>query len=276
MPKRSFSVYIKQTIQTVQQGGKPLLQILLGGQLCMILISIICQQANPFNSNPDTHPFLYIIWALGTLVLSILMMVSCLFILKNAQEGFILTWKEALKRAAERFWPVLGASLVYLILLWVIFFLLAAVVLAVMVVIYTVSPATNILFGLIAAAATLWVGVTLLVGVLFSVYAVAVDQYKIWQALPRAVELMKTNYWGTFGLALGGGVIALAVSTLVGIIQLFVMPVYVLNPTLGILCTWVLSLPCGVINTTVLLGLAYELYSSTKRCQTQQMQTPLK
>ena len=271
MAKRSFSIYLQQALKTIQTGAKPLVQILVGGQLCIILISLLCGQANPFNDTAAEHPFLYILWALGTMVISILMMTSTLFILRNAQQGHIPTWKEALQLAAGRFWPVLGASIIYMLLMWVIFFVFAAIALAVMVLIYTVWPAGNILFGLVASIAAIWLTVTCFLGLLFSVYYVAVDESRVFQALPSAIKLLKTSFWGTFALGIGGGLIAILVSTLIGIIQLFMMPLYMINPFLGLIGTWILSVPLAVINTTVLLGLAFELYSSTKRIQTEQL-----
>ena len=100
----SVSNIIQQAIQTVKKGKIPFIQVVAGGHAIIILASLLLGQANPFNSDPAQHPFLYIIWSLLTAAVTILMMVSAIFVLKNTQQNTPVTWKEALRFAASRFW----------------------------------------------------------------------------------------------------------------------------------------------------------------------------
>ncbi len=268
----SLSSYIQNAMQTVRRGGKPLVQTLLCGQAGIILVSLLCGQANPFNNDPAQNPLLYMVWTVITGVISILMMLSALFILKNARQDNIITWKEALHLAAGRFWKVLGASIWYLFLMWLVFLVFALVVIALVVSIYTISPSANILVGILAGIAAVWLFITTLLGAMFSIYAVAVDDTPVFQALPKVYEYLKQDYWHTLKLSIVAGLIILVFSTLIGLIQMFIIPLYVVNTFLGIAGTWLLSLPCTVINSVVGLGLAYELYAVVKR--TEQPQQP--
>ena len=270
--KLSLSSYIQNAMQTVRRGAKPLVQALLCGQAGIILISLLCGQGNPFNNDPAQNPLLYMVWTVITGVISILMMLSALFILKNARQDNIITWKEALRLATGRFWKVLGASIWYLFLMWLVFLVFALVVIALVVSIYTISPSANILVGILAGIAAVWLFITTLLGAMFSIYAVAVDDTPVFQALPKVYEYLKQDYWHTLKLSIVAGLIILLFSTLIGLIQMFIIPLYVVNTFLGIAGTWLLSLPCTVINSVVGLGLAYELYAVVKR--TEQPQQP--
>lgn len=266
----SVSSYIKNAVKTVEKSGLPLVQILLGGQAGIILVSLLCQQYDPFNSTPEEHPFLYILWALATGVISLFMMTSCLNILKNAREGKLITWKEALHIAAGRFWKVAGASIWYIVLMWLVFLLFAFIALALVVVIYSIYSTASILVGVIASVAAIWLFFTTLLGSVFSIYAVATGEKNVFNALPYAYNLLKQDYWHLFKLGIIAGLIVLVFSTLIGLIQLFIMPLYMINTLLGIAGTWLLSLPCTVINSVVGLGLIYELYAGAKRTQSTQ------
>lgn len=263
--QHSVSSSIQNAVKTVEKSGLPLVQILLGGQAGIILVSLLCQQYNPFNSVPEEHPFLYILWALGTGVISLLMMTSCLNILKNARSGKVITWQEALKMAASRFWKVAGASVWYIFLMWLVFLLFGFIALAVVVIIYSIYPVASMLVGIIAAAAAIWLFVTTLLGAVFSIYAVATGEKDVFNALPYSYDLLKQNYWHLFKLGIIFGLIVALFSTMIGVIQLFIMPLYMVNTLLGIAATWLLSLPCTVINSVVALSLIYELYAGAKR-----------
>lgn len=263
----SVSNIIQQAIQTVKKGKIPFIQVVAGGHAIIILASLLLGQANPFNSDPAQHPFLYIIWSLLTAAVTILMMVSAIFVLKNTQQNTPVTWKEALRFAASRFWKVLGAFLWYMFLLWVVLLVFALIALALVVLVYSISPSANILVGLVAAVAAIWLIITAMMLALCSIYAVVIDDVGVFEALAYSRRLLKNKYWKTLFAAFAIFVFIFIFSTLVGILQVFLFPLYLVNTFLGIAGTWLLAFPCTVLNSVIGLGLVYSLYTSIKQTE---------
>lgn len=251
---------VQNTLQTIRKAALPLVQIIGGGQVLILLLSVLCLGATPFGQNMQEHPIGSVVWSLCSAFIGMAIMTASLITMETAREGNLLTWKEALKAAWHKVWAVVGASIYVTILVWVAAVLLASVLTLIGVGIYFISPTVSLIFAALAGLIMFALVVVLAVYVAFSLYAVALSHTTVWYAPVYVYRLLKGRTCRTLGLCVVAGLAVTLLAVALGVVKVLLTPLYLISVWLGMVVMWLFSLPIAILNGMIGLGSASEIY----------------
>ena len=239
---------VQNTLQTIRKAALPLVQIIGGGQVLILLLSVLCLGATPFGQNMQEHPIGSVVWSLCSAFIGMAIMTASLITMETAREGNLLTWKEALKAAWHKVWDVVGAVL------------LASVLTLIGVGIYFISPTVSLIFAALAGLIMFALVVVLAVYVAFSLYAVALSHTTVWYAPVYVYRLLKGRTCRTLWLCVVAGLAVTLLAVALGVVKVLLTPLYLISVWLGMVVMWLFSLPIAVLNGMIGLGSASEIY----------------
>ena len=239
---------VQNTLQTIRKAALPLVQIIGGGQVLILLLSVLCLGATPFGQNMQEHPIGSVVWSLCSAFIGMAIMTASLITMETAREGNLLTWKEALKAAWHKVWDVVAAVL------------LASVLTLIGVGIYFISPTVSLIFAALAGLIMFALVVVLAVYVAFSLYAVALSHTTVWYAPVYVYRVLKGRTCRTLWLCVVAGLAVTLLAVALGVVKVLLTPLYLISVWLGMVVMWLFSLPIAVLNGMIGLGSASEIY----------------